>query len=68
MIITKLNVGDVLVKGNHERLFRGLSADYIMVFYQTKTDIRRKRITGVRVDDFEDWLNGARLKGGVKDD
>ncbi|WP_342510536.1 hypothetical protein MKY34_11165 [Sporosarcina sp. FSL K6-1522] len=65
MNVTELNVGDVLVKGNHERLFRGLTVDRIMVAYQSKTDIRRKRVTIVRVDVFEEWLNGAKLKSEV---
>ncbi|WP_342505891.1 hypothetical protein [Sporosarcina sp. FSL K6-2383] len=65
MKMSKLNVGDVFVKGNNERLFRGLSSDGIIVFYQTKTDIRRKRVTGVRIDVFEEWLDGAKLKEEV---
>ena len=63
MKVTGLNAGDVLVKGNHERLFGGL--DGTMVAYQTKTDIRRKMVMIVRVDIFEEWLDGAQLKSGM---
>lgn len=60
MKISELKVGDVLVKGNHERLFRGFDGHFVA--YQTKTDIRRKRVTGVPPFVFAEWMNGAKLK------
>lgn len=60
MKLSELKIGDVLIKGNRERLFRG--CDAFMVAYQTKTDIRNKRITGIPIADFEAWLKGAELK------
>lgn len=63
MKVHELTAGDVLVKGRYERLFRGL--DRMMVAYQTKTDIRKNRITIVRRNIFEDWMVGAKLKSEV---
>lgn len=60
MKFSDLKVGDVLVKGNQERLFRGF--DGLFVAYQTKTDIKRKRVSGVPPSDFIVWMTGAKLK------
>jgi len=65
MNINELNVGDVLVKGNHERLFRGF--DGLFVAYQTKTDIKRNRVSGVPPSDFAMWMTGAKLKSEKED-
>ena len=61
--ITDLKSGEVVGKGNHERLVSGF--DGIIVVYQTKTDIRRNKVTDVRVDIFEKWLEGAEIKSEV---
>lgn len=63
MKVNELTVGDVLVRGNRERLFRGF--DGLFVVYQTKSDIRMNLVTGVRIDEFEKWLDGAKLREEV---
>lgn len=61
--IADLKPGDVVVKGNHERIVKGF--DGIIVVYQSKTDIRKNRVTGVRIDVFAKWLDGAKMKNEV---
>lgn len=64
MKIMELKPGDVLVRGNQERLIRGIDSRFVI--YQSKTDIRRKRVTGIPHSVFAEWMSDAEYKEKVE--
>lgn len=58
-----LEVGQVWVKGNREKTI--YEFDEMWMYYQTKTDLKKGTVTGVRRSIFRKWLrSGAMLKKG----
>lgn len=56
-----LAVGQVWVKGTREKVIYGFDTFYM--YYQTKTDLKKGTVTGVRRSIFRKWLtSGAMLK------
>ncbi|AZU99091.1 hypothetical protein pW4_76 [Bacillus phage pW4] len=55
--------GQTWVKGNRERTIVDVGG--FMIYYQTKTDIKRGSVTGERTNLFLKWIiKGAMLKKG----